>query len=181
MVPTISVRFRAGQVRENLSGVLRIMPSGAGTLALLFGLCFLPVHSTAHAHERPALSAEFDIVACYGLVKQSGRAIAWARWEKGLSLEKTRAAPFATGTPVWVVDLVKAWIDDAYQWRPTDQQIEQWAAELGSVDDLPGVDALSVHETIAIWMRRIGRQCGERELQATVSAAPTGMNSREVQ
>ncbi len=53
---------------------------------------------------------------------------------------------------------------------PRAELIRQWAAELGSVDDLPSAEGLSVHETIAIWMRRIARRCGERDAHAGASA-----------
>jgi len=95
---------------------------------------------------------------CYELVQDAGRMIAWARWEQGFSLEKTRAAPFPANTPPWMVALVQDWITDAYQWQATDEQILQWASELGNVDDLPHAAQLSRHETIAIWMRHIARQ-----------------------
>jgi len=62
-----------------------------------------------------------------------------------------------------VIDLVQGWIADAYQWRATDEQVRQWAAELGSVDNIPSAEALSVHETIAVWLRRIARSCNERD------------------
>jgi hypothetical protein len=65
---------------------------------------------------------------------------------------------------------VQEWIADAYQWRANEEQIRQWAAELGSVDDLPSAERLSVHETIAIWMRRIARQCGEPDKHAKIGA-----------
>jgi len=139
----------------------------------------------AHGYESPV--TEFSVAACYGLVQAAGRPIAWARWEKHLSLDKTRSAPFRANTPDWVIDLVKGWIDDAYQWRVTDAQIRQWAAELGSEEDLPSADALSVHQTIAIWMRRLGRQCEERDAQvgptangALVSAPGTDRQSSAV-
>ena len=139
-------------------------------LTLLLGACFTHLPRGASAHEYAPPVGEFNTVACYGLVGEAGRAIAWARWEKRLPLEKTRSAPFRANTPAWVVDLVQGWVDDAYAWRASDEQIQQWATELGSVDSLPSADALSVHETIAIWMRRIGRQCNERNVHAAASA-----------
>jgi len=146
----------------------------AGTvLVLLLMAWFAQWPRTAFAHGYESPPAEFSVVACYGLVQAAGRPIAWARWEKHLSLDKTRAAPFRANTPDWVIDLVKGWIDDAYQWRVTDTQIRQWAAELGSEEDLPSADALSVHEKIAIWMRRIARQCEERDAQIEASADRT--------
>ena len=149
---------------------------GAMALAFLLGFCFAPCAPVAFAHMNEPPPPDYTAAACYGLVQNTGRAIAWARWEKGLSLEKTRSASFRAGTPGWVIDLVNGWIDDAYQWRVTDQQIRQWGAELGSVDDLPSAEALSVHEKIAIWMRRIGRQCDERDVHASTSAKLTGGN-----
>jgi hypothetical protein len=58
-----------------------------------------------------------------------------------------------------MIDLVQGWIADAYEWRATDEQVLQWARELGNAEDLPHADRLTVSETIAIWMRRIARQC----------------------
>ena len=88
--------------------------------------------------------------------------IAWARWEQHFPLEKTRSAPFPPNTPPWMIELVQEWITDAYQWQATDEQILQWASELGNVENLPHPAQLSAHETIAIWMRHIARQCSAR-------------------
>jgi hypothetical protein len=63
-----------------------------------------------------------------------------------------------------MTDLVQEWITDAYQWQATDDQILQWASELGNVQDLPHADRLNVHETTAIWLRRIARQCQARRV-----------------
>jgi hypothetical protein len=109
------------------------------------------------AHGR--LPAQFNPVVCYQLVHHTGRMIAWARWEEGFSLEKTRTGEFREGTPMWVVELIQGWISDAYEWRATDEQVRQWAEELGDASNLPHADQLNVHQTIAIWMRRIARQC----------------------
>lgn len=153
--------------RRRLSRRALHMAAHAGiALVLLLGAAFTDFPRAAFAHGYEAPPAEFSAAACYGLVDAAGRSIAWARWEKHLSLDKTRSAPFRANTPVWVIELVKGWIEDAYQWRATDTQIRQWASELGSVDDLPSADALSVHETIAIWMRRIARQCNEQDIRA---------------
>jgi hypothetical protein len=111
----------------------------------------------------------FNVVACYQLVRHEGRMIAWARWEEHFSLEKTRSGQFGEGTPPWIVDTVQAWITDAYTWSATDEQIRQWAEELGNADNLPSASQLSVHETIAIWMRRIGHSCN-RQAEASASA-----------
>jgi len=121
---------------------------------------------------------EFNPAACYGLVQDAGRQIAWARWERGFSVEKTRSAVLRDGTPEWAADLEQDWIGDAYEWHASDEQIRQWAAELGSVDNLPSAEELSVHEAIAIWMRRIGRQCSERAAHATASVNATGNEVR---
>jgi len=154
-------------LRRRLSRRDRYVPFNARIVLLfLIGACFTQFPGAAFAHEYQPPPAEFSTVACYGLVEAAGRSIAWARWEKHLSVEKTRSAPFRAHTPTWVIDLVQGWIDDAYQWRATEEQIRQWADELGSVEDLPNADALTVHETIAIWMRRIGRQCNELDADA---------------
>jgi len=84
-----------------------------------------------------AIPRQFSTVACYELVQDAGRMIAWARWERQFPLEKTLSGRFPDGTPAWAVDLVGGWITDAYQWRVTDEQVYEWAAELGNVDNLP--------------------------------------------
>jgi hypothetical protein len=101
----------------------------------------------------------FTVPACYRLARSEGRMIAWARWEQGFSLEKTRSGQVAAGTPDWMIRILEAWITDAYSWQVTDEQIYQWAAELGNTAHLPSAQRVSRHETIAIWMRRIARQC----------------------
>jgi len=131
-----------------------------GLAVLLYVLAMNSAHADSD-HDQPP--AYFTPVACYDLVQDVGRMIAWARWEQGLSLEKARSAEFRDGTPVWVKDLVQAWITDAYEWKVTQEQIRQWAGELGNVDNLPQVIKLDVHQTIAIWMRRIARQCNSRQ------------------
>jgi len=146
-------------------------------LGLLLVSAFLAQPRAASARSDDGAPPQFNAVACYQLVQHAGRPIAWARWEKGLSLERTRSAKFRDGTPVWAANLVQEWIVDAYQWRASDEQVRQWAAELGSLDDLPSAEALSVHETIAIWMRRIARRCGERDVHAS---APANLISDEV-
>ena len=142
--------------------------------ALVLGLllCALMAHAPrpAAAHGQHSIPLEFNAAACYGLVQDAGRHIAWARWEQGLPVEKTRSAVLRGDTPSWAVDLENDWIGDAYEWRASSEQIQQWAAELGSVDDLPSAQQLSVHETIAIWMRRIGRECAQRAANAPATA-----------
>ncbi len=125
-------------------------------------LCCFILLAPARAAQPPVQAQALTALACYELVQDAGRMIAWARWEQGFSLEKTRSAPFPPNTPPWMVALVQEWITDAYQWQATDEQVLQWAAELGSVDNLPHAADLSKHETIAIWMRRIARQCTAR-------------------
>lgn len=134
--------------------------------ALLLSAFVTQLSRIASAHGQDGTPPQFDVVACYQLVQDTGRPIAWARWERGLSLEEIRSAKFNGKPPVWVVHLVQEWIADAYQWHASDEQVHQWAAELGSVEDLPSAESLNVHETIAIWMRRIARRCGERDTHA---------------
>ena len=132
----------------------------------LFGGMTLMLYASAMQSARAdpqggaaAVPPQFSRVACYELVQDAGRRIAWARWERQFPVEKTRSERLPDDTPAWVVDLVAGWITDAYQWQVTDEQVYEWASELGNVDNLPHADRLTVHETIAIWMRRIGRQC----------------------
>jgi hypothetical protein len=135
------------------------------TVALFWGttlvLCAAAMQPARADPEGGAVGipAQFSKVACYELVQDAGRRIAWARWERQFPVEKMRSGGLPDDTPAWAVDLVGGWITDAYQWQVTDEQVYEWAAELGNVDNLPHADRLSVHETIAIWMRRIGRQC----------------------
>jgi len=106
-----------------------------------------------HTFERPV---------CYWVAQQVGRTIAWARWEQRYPEHKTRNAGLGQGTPQWVIEVVNDWIADAYAWQATDEQVRAWAEELGDVSDVPRADQLSVYQTIAIWMRRIGRDCNAR-------------------
>lgn len=105
------------------------------------------------------LPPQYSEPMCRLLVMDAGRMIAWARWERRLAVDQARAAPVPRDAPEWVATLVQEWITDAYEWEVTDDQIRQWAAELGTTRDLPTTGQLSVHETIAIWLRRIARQC----------------------
>ena len=128
-------------------------------LTLLLCALVVPLSQADPERDPRGMSQQFSTAACYGLVQDAGRMIAWARWERHFSLEKARSGGFRDDTPGWAIDLVGGWITDAYQWQVTDEQVFEWAAELGSVDHLPRADRLTVHETIAIWMRRIARQC----------------------
>ena len=70
-------------------------------LVLLLMIWFAqPRPAVAHGYEPPA---EFSVAACVGLVQAAGRPIAWARWEKHLSLDKTHSAPFRADTSDRVV------------------------------------------------------------------------------
>src|SRR6267142_301469 len=90
--------------REHLSKRARPLTSNVGAaLVLLLGAWFTHVPRGAFAHEYAPPAGEFNTVACYGLVAEAGRAIAWARWEKQLPLDKTRSAPFRANTPAWVI------------------------------------------------------------------------------
>jgi hypothetical protein len=112
----------------------------------------------------------FNLVACYQLVQREGRMIAWARWEERFSEAKIRTGQFSEGTPAWIVELVQAWIADAYAWQATDEQVLQWATELGSAENVPNANGLTTHQTIAIWMRRISRHC-DSKAQAAADGA----------
>lgn len=136
------------------------------TICLLFLACMFAAPADAgsgRGHDRQP--QEFNLVACYQMVQHEGRMIAWARWEEGFSLEKTRSGGFRDGTPMWMVNMIHDWIADAYQWQVTDEQIRQWAEELGDTEGLPSATRLTTHETIAIWMRRLARHCDNRQAQ----------------
>ncbi|HZP86706.1 MAG TPA: hypothetical protein VFB54_07780 [Burkholderiales bacterium] len=167
----LSLRGACRAFRNTL--VFTSMLAGAGALA-----------SAAHADPVPAndrMSDAFSLRACYQMVQHEGRMIAWARWEQGLSHEKTRQGKFPEGTPGWMVDIVNAWIDDAYAWRVTDAQIRSWAEELGDASNLPSADKISVHETIAIWMRRLGRDCDAHRDQTRADAVSNVIAARAVE
>jgi hypothetical protein len=129
-----------------------------GLTLLLGALSAASAQADPEGHDY-ATYREFTRPACYELVQDAGRMIAWARWEGSLSREKLQSAKMPDSTPPWIVELVQLWIVDAYEWRATDAQVFQWAAELGNTERLPRASELSKHETIAIWMRRIARQC----------------------
>jgi hypothetical protein len=136
--------------------------TACGAWGLVLALHFLAAPAAKAAPPSEDDHAQFTPAVCYELVQDAGRMIAWARWEQHFPLEKTRSAPFPPNTPPWMITLVQDWITDAYQWQATDEQILQWASELGNVDNLPHPAQLSAHETIAIWMRHIARQCSAR-------------------
>jgi hypothetical protein len=94
-------------------------------VGLLSVSAFLAQPRAASARSDDGAPPQFSAFACYQMVQDAGRPIAWARWAKGLPLEKARSAKFRDGTPVWAANLVKEWIADAYQWRASDEQVRQ--------------------------------------------------------
>ena len=139
------------------------------TCLLLLMLAAAPLAQAGSGRGHDRQPQQFNLAACYQLVHHEGRMIAWARWEEGFPLEKTRAGEFREGTPAWMIERVHAWITDAYRWQATDEQVRQWAEELGNADDLPSAQRLNKHETIAIWLRRIARDCDTQQAQAAAS------------
>lgn len=138
----------------------RRFPAALAVAASVSLAASLAASSSAYADPEPeALPDAFTRPACYGVAYREGRMIAWARWEQKYSLAKMRQVGFAEGTPAWAMQLVNAWVEDAYVWKATDEQIARWAKELGDTSFLPRADKLSVHETIAIWMRRLAMDC----------------------
>ena len=90
---------RTTAVRERSKERARHHPyNGAMVLAFLLGFCLAQCAPVAFAHMNEPPPPDYTAAACYGLVQNAGRAIAWARWEKSLSLEKTRSAPLRAGT-----------------------------------------------------------------------------------
>lgn len=114
----------------------------------------------AHAQDGAPPAERVDRLVCYRMIQDAGRWVAWARWEQHLPIEAARSHNAANGEPLPRAKLIDAWIDDAYRWRATDAQVREWAEELGSNGSVPHADELTVHETIAIWLRRMARGCG---------------------
>jgi hypothetical protein len=133
-------------------------PALVAALGIVLGTCAASAGAQITGDGR---SDPVSRIVCYRMVQTSGRAIAWARWEQGLPIEQARMRSQRDEAPRPQVELVESWVSDAYQWRATDEQVREWAAELGNVERVPNADRLSAHETIAIWMRRIARHCGE--------------------
>jgi hypothetical protein len=100
-----------------------------------------------------------DRLVCYRMVQDAGRWVAWARWEQRMPIDVARLRGPANGAPQARARLIDAWMDDAYRWQPTDEQVREWAEELGSAASVPHANELTVHETIAIWLRRTARAC----------------------
>ncbi len=139
---------------------LRAIAGLAGVLALMSPAASIPMARAAPEASDDGVPQAFDTAACYQLVQDTGRIIAWARWELGASEDKV-VAQFEEGTPEWIVDLTDRWIADAYHWKVTDDQVQQWASELGDGAAWPRAEELTTPQTIAIWLRRIARQCHE--------------------
>jgi hypothetical protein len=136
--------------------IVRCAPSAPWWSALALACLVMgPAHAAPDAQP-------FSRMACYNLVQREGRMIAWGRWEQGYSLERMSAGRFDPGTPEWMVTMVRHWIEDAYSWHATDEQVRQWAEELGNTANLPAAGDLTRDETIAIWMRRIARECAQQ-------------------
>lgn len=150
----------AGRLRARFSSAL-----ACAFVSTVLILTTAPAYAgSAGGHD--GVPRSFNLAACYQIVQREGRMIAWARWEERFPLAKTRQGEFAEDTPVWVTDLIKGWIEDAYTWTATDEQVQHWADELGDSSNLPTADDLSVPVTIAIWMRRLSRDCDAHEIQA---------------
>jgi hypothetical protein len=96
------------------------------------------------------------MAVCYARVNDTGRWIAFNRWEDNQPYVKLQ---FQGAIPQWVKDLFEEWNKDAYSWEPTEEEIYLWATELGNTENLPTVQQLTKHQKIAIWLRRIARGC----------------------
>jgi hypothetical protein len=122
-------------------------------VALLTFVALMPVAGaapgTSDQMEPPVV---FDAAACYQLVNETGRKIAWARWE-ARAPESNVVARFDDDTPEWIVELTQRWIEDAYHWQASDDQPRS--------SDGAGAAELTTRETIVLWLRRIARQCNE--------------------
>ncbi|MCC7547623.1 MAG: hypothetical protein IT532_07645 [Burkholderiales bacterium] len=131
--------------------------------SFLSGLLLTGLSEADDGSRRRGLLEHFDRPACYQVAQSAGRSIARARWEQHYPEAKLRSASLPQGTPEWIVAVVDDWITDAYRWVPTDGDVRAWAGELGDATAVPTAAQLSVPETIAIWMRRLGRDCDARE------------------
>ncbi len=133
----------------------------AGIVALTLLAVLMPMARADSDESGADLPQLFDTAACYQLVQDTGRMIAWARWELGAP-ENAVVVRFQEDTPVWIVDLTNRWVEDAYHWEITDDQVRQWASELGERSASPPAGELTTSQTIAIWLRRIALQCHEQ-------------------
>lgn len=132
----------------------------AGLLTLMFLAVLIPTVRAAPEQDDDGVPEVFDTAACYQLVQDTGRMIAWARWELGAPEDRV-VVRFDEDTPEWIVDLTNRWIADAYHWEVTEDQVQQWANDLGDGTS-SRTNELSAPQTIAIWLRRIARQCHEQ-------------------
>lgn len=151
----------------------RVIRTGLAAAALVAALGGAGLSPARADPEPQVLPDTFTRGACYSVAYREGRMIAWGRWEQKYPLAKMRDAGFAEGTPSWVMQMVNAWVEDAYVWKVTDDQVLLWAKELGDTSHLPAAEKLTVHETIAIWMRRLARDCdAHADGQQTRAAGP---------
>jgi hypothetical protein len=133
----------------------------AGMTALALLAVLMPMARAAPDEGGEGTPQVFDTAACYQLVQDTGRMIAWARWELRAP-QASVMVRFEDDTPEWIVDLTHRWIEDAYHWEATDDQIRQLASEPGDGIGSSRADELTAPQTIAIWLRRIAQQCSEQ-------------------
>jgi len=100
----VQASLHASAPQRSIERARRNMRNATIGLTFLVGFCLPQCAPIAFAHTNAPLPPECSAAAWHSLVEGAGRAIAWARWEKHLSLEKTRSAPFRPNTPAWVID-----------------------------------------------------------------------------
>lgn len=156
---TASCRTRSVRRATAVVGAPRISTwtSAAFLFAILSSTVLVPDAGAASEARDEAAPPVFDAAACYQLVSDTGRKIAWARWEIGAP-EDNVVVRFDDDTPEWIVDLTQRWIEDAYHWQATDDQVRQ----LGAAGALSPSQELTTPQTIALWLRRIALQCSEQ-------------------
>jgi hypothetical protein len=165
IVPAAVFREFPSAVRRSMASTkpLRRPPIAGlavpGVLAFILFAVLMPLARAVPNGSDDGMPRVFGTAACYQLVQGTGRMIAWVRWEVGAS-EDSVVAKFEEDTPAWIIDLTNRWIADAYHWEVTDDQVRQWAGELGD-GAWPRAEQLTTPQTIAIWLRRIARQCHE--------------------
>lgn len=130
-----------------------------GAVASLLLAASLPAASAA-PDRGAALPQEFDAAACQQLVLDTGRMIAWVRWELGAP-EHSVVVQFEEQTPDWIIALTDRWMADAYHWQATDDQVRE---ALGDDTAASRAEELTTPQTIAVWMRRIARTCREQHV-----------------
>jgi hypothetical protein len=134
--------------------------AAAGVIVLTLLAVLMPMARADSGQSGADLPELFDTAACYQLVQDTGRMIAWARWELGAP-ESAVLVRFQEDTPAWIVDLTNRWVEDAYHWEITDDQVKQWSSEVEDRTASPPAGELTTPQTIAIWLRRIALQCHE--------------------